>query len=60
MRFTVLRLKLDERRVESEELERNDVYGIIDYGIDLHEKLGTYSIDPYDPRNVIVMGMGPF
>ncbi|NJE54222.1 glyceraldehyde-3-phosphate:ferredoxin oxidoreductase [Thermococcus sp. 21S9] len=60
MKFTVLRLKLDERRVESEEYEKDNVYGVIDYGLELHEALGTHSIDPYDPKNVVVMGMGPF
>ena len=60
MRFTVLHLKLDEGRVESEEFEKRDVYGIIDYGIELHERLKTHSIDPYDPKNAVVMGMGPF
>ncbi|MCD6372414.1 MAG: glyceraldehyde-3-phosphate:ferredoxin oxidoreductase, partial [Thermococcus sp.] len=60
MKFTVLHLKLDERNVESEELEKKGVYGIIDYGIDLHESLETHSLDSYDPKNVVVMGMGPF
>ena len=60
MRFTVLKLKLDENRVESEEFEKDDVYGVIDYGLELHESLETHSIDPYDPRNIVVMGMGPF
>lgn len=61
MKFTVLHLKLDEKKVESEEFEKDGIYGIIDYGLELHEKLGTHSIDPYDPKNVMVMGMGgPF
>ncbi len=61
MRFTVLKINLNEGKVESEELEKEGVYGIIDYGIELHESLGTHSIEPYDGRNVVVMGMGgPF
>ncbi|MCD6524950.1 MAG: aldehyde ferredoxin oxidoreductase family protein [Thermococcus sp.] len=60
MKFTVLRINLDEKKVENEELEKDGVYGIIDYGIELHESLETHSIDPYDPKNVVVMGMGPF
>ncbi len=60
MKFTILHIKLDERRVEPEEYEKEGVYGIIDYGIELHEALETHSIDPYDPRNVVIMGMGPF
>ncbi|QDA32163.1 glyceraldehyde-3-phosphate:ferredoxin oxidoreductase [Thermococcus indicus] len=60
MKFTVLRLNLDEKKVESEELERDGIYGVIDYGIEVHENLETHSVEPYDPKNVVVMGMGPF
>ncbi|CAD5245160.1 glyceraldehyde-3-phosphate:ferredoxin oxidoreductase [Thermococcus camini] len=60
MKFTVLRLNLDEKKVESEELERDGIYGVIDYGIEVHENLETYGVEPYDPKNVVVMGMGPF
>jgi glyceraldehyde-3-phosphate dehydrogenase (ferredoxin) len=51
MKFTVLHLNLNEGKVESEEFEKKDVYGVIDYGIELHEKLGTHAKDPYDPDN---------
>ncbi|ASJ13323.1 glyceraldehyde-3-phosphate:ferredoxin oxidoreductase [Thermococcus thioreducens] len=60
MRFTVLRINLNEGKVESEELERDGIYGVIDYGIEVHESLETHSLEPYDPQNVMVMGMGPF
>ena len=60
MKFTVIHVNLDERKVECEEYEKEGVYGVIDYGLELHEGLGTHSIDPYDPKNVVVMGMGPF
>lgn len=60
MKFTVLKLNLSENKVESEELEKEGIYGIIDYGIELHESLKTYELKPYDPENVVVMGMGPF
>ncbi|WP_148883231.1 glyceraldehyde-3-phosphate:ferredoxin oxidoreductase [Thermococcus aciditolerans] len=60
MKFTILRLNLDEKKVESEELERDGIYGVIDYGIEVHENLKTYEVEPYDPKNVVVMGMGPF
>lgn len=36
------------------------MYGIIDYGIHIHNKLKTYEIEPYDPRNVVIIGKGPF
>ena len=60
MKFTVMHIKLDENRIESEEIEKPGIYGIIDYGLELHENLETHSINPYDPKNVVVMGMGPF
>ncbi|ACJ16988.1 tungsten-containing glyceraldehyde-3-phosphate:ferredoxin oxidoreductase [Thermococcus onnurineus NA1] len=60
MKFTVLRLNLSENKVESEELEKEGIYGVIDYGLELHESLRTYGLKPYDPENVVVMGMGPF
>ncbi|WP_099209146.1 glyceraldehyde-3-phosphate:ferredoxin oxidoreductase [Thermococcus henrietii] len=60
MKFTVIHIKLNENKVESEEIEKDGIYGVIDYGLELHETLETHSIDPYDPRNVVVMGMGPF
>ncbi|NJE85305.1 glyceraldehyde-3-phosphate:ferredoxin oxidoreductase [Thermococcus sp. CX2] len=60
MKFTVLKLNLSENKVESEELEKEGIYGVIDYGIELHESLKTYELKPYDPENVVVMGMGPF
>ncbi|ASJ05372.1 glyceraldehyde-3-phosphate:ferredoxin oxidoreductase [Thermococcus barossii] len=60
MKFTVLHLNLNEGKVEREELERDGVYGVLDYGIEVHESLETHSIEPYDPKNVVIMGMGPF
>ncbi len=60
MKFTVLRINLNEGKVESEELEKEGIYGVIDYGIEVHENLETHSLEPYDPKNVVVMGMGPF
>ena len=60
MRFTVLHLRLDRESVESEEIARDNMYGVLDYGIEVHENLETHSLEPYDPKNVVVMGMGPF
>ncbi|NJE43230.1 glyceraldehyde-3-phosphate:ferredoxin oxidoreductase [Thermococcus sp. GR6] len=60
MKFTVLKLNLNENKVESEELEKEGIYGVIDYGIELHESLRTYELKPYDPENIVIMGMGPF
>jgi len=61
MRFTVIKLNLDEESIESDEVEREDIFGVIDYAIHLHDEVyRTYDLDPYDPRNVVIIGMGPF
>ncbi len=56
----VMHIDLNEGKVDSEEMEREGIHGVIDYGLEIHEKLGTQDIDPYDPKNVTIMGMGPF
>lgn len=60
MKFMVFYLKFDERKVESEEFEKEGVYGIIDYGFEFYERFGIYLIELYDLKNVVVMGMGLF
>ncbi|USH00119.1 glyceraldehyde-3-phosphate:ferredoxin oxidoreductase [Thermococcus argininiproducens] len=62
MEFSVLKINLDGKNVEIEKFEREDVYGIIDYALYLHDEVyRTYKFDdPYDPNNVMVFGKGPF
>ena len=62
MEFSVLKINLDRKNVEIEKFEREDVYGIIDYALYLHDEVyRTYELDdPYDPNNVMVFGKGPF
>ncbi|KPU62786.1 glyceraldehyde-3-phosphate:ferredoxin oxidoreductase [Thermococcus sp. EP1] len=62
MEFSVLKINLDGKNVEIEKFEREDVYGIIDYALYLHDEVyRTYELDdPYDPNNVMVFGKGPF
>ncbi|NJE26536.1 glyceraldehyde-3-phosphate:ferredoxin oxidoreductase [Thermococcus sp. MV5] len=62
MEFSVLKINLDGKNVEIEKFEREDIYGIIDYALYLHDEVyRTYELDdPYDPNNVMVFGKGPF
>ncbi|AEC52003.1 glyceraldehyde-3-phosphate: ferredoxin oxidoreductase [Pyrococcus sp. NA2] len=60
MRFSVLKLNVEGKEVIVEDVDIKDAYGIIDYGIHVHTKLKTYEVDPYDPRNVLIFGKGPF
>ncbi|MFA4720539.1 glyceraldehyde-3-phosphate:ferredoxin oxidoreductase [Pyrococcus kukulkanii] len=60
MKFSVLKLDVEKKEVEFKGFEKDDVYGIIDYGIHVHNELKTYEVDPYDPRNVVIFGKGPF
>jgi len=62
MKFSVLKINLSEKNVEVSEFEREGVYGIIDYALYLYDEVyRTYELkDPYDPRNVMVFGKGPF
>ncbi len=61
MEFKTLRVDLDEKRVVFKPFEKEGIYGVIDYGIYLHSEVyRSYQVSPYDSRNVLVMGMGPF
>ncbi len=62
MRFSVLKINLNEKDIKAEEFEREDIYGIIDYALYLHNEVyRTYKLkDPYDPKNVMIFGKGPF
>ncbi|MEO2082793.1 MAG: aldehyde ferredoxin oxidoreductase N-terminal domain-containing protein [Desulfurobacteriaceae bacterium] len=61
MEFITLRIDLDEKRVVLKPFEREGVLGVIDYGIYVHSEVyRSYSVSPYDGRNVLVFGRGPF
>ncbi|AAL80588.1 glyceraldehyde-3-phosphate:ferredoxin oxidoreductase [Pyrococcus furiosus DSM 3638] len=60
MKFSVLKLDVGKREVEAQEIEREDIFGVVDYGIMRHNELRTYEVDPYDPRNIVIFGIGPF
>ena len=62
MRFSVLKINLSEKSINLEDFEREGIYGIIDYALYLHDEVyRTYELkDPYDPKNVMVFGKGPF
>ncbi|WP_456452399.1 glyceraldehyde-3-phosphate:ferredoxin oxidoreductase [Thermococcus sp.] len=61
MKFTALTISLDDEEIKAEEIEKEDIYGVIDYALYLHGEIyRTYQLDPYDPNNVVVFGKGPF
>ncbi len=61
MKFTTLTIDLDNEKITAEEIEKEGIYGIIDYAIHLHDEVyKTYGLEPYDPDNVVVFGKGPF
>ena len=61
MKFTALTINLDNEEIKAEEIEKEGIYGIIDYAIHLHDEVyKTYGLEPYDPDNVVVFGKGPF
>ena len=61
MKFTALTINLDNEEIKAEEIEKEGIYGVIDYAIHLHDEVyKTYGLEPYDPDNVVVFGKGPF
>lgn len=62
MRFLVLKINLSEKSINLEDFEREGIYGIIDYALYLHDEVyKTYELkDPYDPKNIMIFGKGPF
>ncbi len=61
MELKTLQLDLEGERVVFKPLEREGIYGVIDYGLYLHkEVLKTYRVSPYDGKNAVVVGIGPF
>ncbi|WP_461865995.1 glyceraldehyde-3-phosphate:ferredoxin oxidoreductase [Thermococcus sp.] len=61
MKFTTLTINLDNGEIKAEDIEKEGVYGVIDYAIHLHSEIyKTYQLSPYDPNNVVVFGKGPF
>ena len=61
MEFKTVRIDLTEERLIFKPFEKEGVYGVIDYGIYLHkEVLKSYKFEPYDGKNAVVIGVGPF
>ena len=62
MKFSVLKVNLSEKSINLEDFEREGIYGIIDYALYLHDEVyRTYEFkDPYDPKNIMIFGKGPF
>ncbi|SMO66759.1 glyceraldehyde-3-phosphate ferredoxin oxidoreductase [Balnearium lithotrophicum] len=61
MEFKTLEFDLSNERVIFKPFEKEGIYGVIDYGIYLHKNvLKSYKFPPYDKKNAVVVGIGPF
>ncbi|AFZ71014.1 aldehyde:ferredoxin oxidoreductase [Caldisphaera lagunensis DSM 15908] len=60
MKFRSLHVDVSKDSYNYNEEDDEDILGIIDYGIKVHIKNKSYSIDPLDPSNPMVFGIGPF
>ncbi|WP_457681762.1 aldehyde ferredoxin oxidoreductase N-terminal domain-containing protein [Thermovibrio sp.] len=60
MEWTTLRVDLIEEKVHLKREKIDGVYGVLDYGLYLHNFFKTYKEEPYSPYNVMVFGKGPF
>lgn len=53
----VLRIDLDRNSTTMEDI---NIQGPVSLGVKINNELGTWSLDPFDPRVPFVIGMGPF
>ncbi|PMP87956.1 MAG: glyceraldehyde-3-phosphate:ferredoxin oxidoreductase [Caldisphaera sp.] len=60
MKFRSLYIDVSNDSYKIKEIEDPEVLGIIDYGIKVHFDKKSYSLDPLDPENPMVLGIGPF
>ncbi|MCE4607427.1 MAG: glyceraldehyde-3-phosphate:ferredoxin oxidoreductase [Caldisphaeraceae archaeon] len=60
MRLKYLDLDVEGGSFEIKEVDSEEVYGIIDFGLKMHYDKRTYDLDPLDPGNLMVLGIGPF
>ncbi len=60
MEFATLTVNLIENKVHLKKEKLEGVYGLLDYGLKVHNSLKTYLRDPYSPYNALVFGKGPF
>ncbi|WP_456436385.1 aldehyde ferredoxin oxidoreductase N-terminal domain-containing protein [Thermovibrio ammonificans] len=60
MEFTTLTVDLLEGKATLRRERGKGVFGVLDYGLKVHEELKTYKHAPYSPYNAVVFGKGPF
>ncbi|RKQ63807.1 glyceraldehyde-3-phosphate ferredoxin oxidoreductase [Thermovibrio guaymasensis] len=60
MEFVTLRVDLIEGKVLLRRERLEGVYGLLDYGLNVHNFFKTYEKEPYSPYNAVVFGKGPF
>ena len=60
MEFVILRVDLIEGKVHLRRERLEGVYGLLDYGLSVHNFFKTYEKEPYSPYNAVVFGKGPF
>ena len=57
----ILFINVEEKSSRLEEINDEKIKGVLDLGIHLHlESYRSYAKDVFDPKNVIVLGAGPF
>ncbi len=59
MEFKVLYVDASKHSYYVEKVNDPNLYGIIDLGLKIHMDLKSYSVDPLDPANPLVLGIGP-
>ncbi|MFP3242380.1 aldehyde ferredoxin oxidoreductase N-terminal domain-containing protein [Caldisphaera sp.] len=60
MKFRSLYIDVSKGSYNYNEEDDQNILGIIDYGLKIHMGSKSYLLDPLDPNNPIVFGIGPF
>ena len=60
MEFNVMYIDADKHSFRTEKVRDPETLGIVDLGVKIHFDMKSYEVDPLDPRNPLVLGIGPF
>ncbi|MGC9112221.1 aldehyde ferredoxin oxidoreductase N-terminal domain-containing protein [Acidilobus sp.] len=60
MEFKVLYIDATKRSYKIESVNNPELFGIVDLGLQVHLDMKSYNVDPLDPANPLVLGIGPF
>ncbi|MGC9209696.1 MAG: aldehyde ferredoxin oxidoreductase N-terminal domain-containing protein [Acidilobus sp.] len=60
MEFKVLYVDAATSSFKLEKVSDPNIFGIIDLGLKVHMDLRSFELDPLDPGNPLVLGIGPF